>query len=375
MLAGSIEVLGVADITREMGMGWTSKSAAICGLAEDAIERHLSPDDTYVKRDDGSFILCFATADSQLVKQRLQAITDEIRGSFGDFETDDRLQVAHDVVEIDIIDIEEDSVIDTITDSLKRVREEAENSTRLWRQHLIRHASVTYKPIWSAHKKLVAIHRAVLDDDTGRRAMQRLTTLSSADEMREILFDIDSLILGRAAEALHNLVADGGRTQLIIPLYYDSVDSRSRRKKYQEICENIPEAYRRFLLFEIHDIPTGIPYSRISELAVVLNKYGKGVLLEVGMEITSMPAAMGIAGVVTRIPDRAGSISDFPAMAERFAISARTARLKSFLYDIDSSSVAGTAWQASMDYLQGKAIAKSTKELRAHYYWELKLAS
>jgi hypothetical protein len=205
--------------------------------------------------------------------------------------------------------------------------------------------------------------------------MQRLTTLSSADEMREILFDIDSLILGRAAEALHNLVADGGRTQLIIPLYYDSVDSRSRRKKYQEICENIPEAYRRFLLFEIHDIPTGIPYSRISELAVVLNKYGKGVLLEVGMEITSMPAAMGIAGVVTRIPDRAGSISDFPAMAERFAISARTARLKSFLYDIDSSSVAGTAWQASMDYLQGKAIAKSTKELRAHYYWELKLAS
>lgn len=374
LLAGSIQVLGLSEIAQEMGLGWKTKSAALLGLAEDAIDRHLQQGDTYVRGDGDSFILCFTASDSKSAKERLQAITDDIRHALGEFASDDRVQVVHEVVEIDIVDVEDESVIDMIAGSLKKMREEAENTARLWRQHLIRTASVTYKPIWSSRKKLVAIHRAVLDDETGRRAMQRLATLSSADEMRAILFEIDSLILARAAEALHGLVGDGGRTQLIIPLYYDSVESRSRRRKYQEICENIPVAYRRFLLFEVHDIPTGIPYSRISELAMVLNKYGNGILLEVELENASMPVAMGIAGVVTRVPERA-STSEFAGMAERFAANARTARLKSFLYDIDSGSVAGSAWQAGVDYLQGSTIAKPTKELRAHYHWDLKLAS
>src|SRR5512146_2218139 len=120
LLAGSIQVLGLSEIAQEMGLGWKTKSAALLGLAEDAIDRHLQQGDTYVRGDGDSFILCFTASDSKSAKERLQAITDDIRHALGEFASDDRVQVAHEVVEIDIVDVEDESVIDMIAGSLKK---------------------------------------------------------------------------------------------------------------------------------------------------------------------------------------------------------------------------------------------------------------
>jgi hypothetical protein len=125
----------------------------------------------------------------------------------------------------------------------------------VWREHLLRTASIRYKPVWSPSKKVVALHRAVLDEDTGRRTMQRLSSLSSVDEMLTVLFELDCLILGHAASGLHDLVGNGGRTQLIVPVNFNSLNLGTRRKRYLKLCADIPSAYRRFLLFEICDIP------------------------------------------------------------------------------------------------------------------------
>lgn len=374
LVAGGIELLGLQEILRQTHAMEQVDADALRDIAESAIARHLGPEDSFVRRDLENYLLCFASPDRSMARRKLDQITSDIRARLSEI-TDDDLDVAHEIVEIDVSDVDDESIIGTITQSLKRVKQEAEDTSRLWRQHLIRNASVSYRPVWQSQKQIIAVHRAVLDDETGRFALRRLTNLSSGEEMRSTLFEIDSLILGRATTDLHNLVGDGGRTQLIIPLYFNSVESRRRRARYQQICESIPQAYFRYLLFEIHDIPSGTPTSRLSEIIAMLNKYGRGVLLEVEMGIGGMPTAMGIAGVVTRAPSGPCSLPEFARQATRFAADARTARARSFIYDIDSPSMAQIAVTAGIDYLQGTAIARTTKELRAHYRWDLMLAS
>ncbi|MDE2462485.1 MAG: hypothetical protein KGO02_02035 [Alphaproteobacteria bacterium] len=375
LIAGGIEVLGLRDIMRGAATDVTVDPRMLADLTEREILRVLDGEDMFMRKDEETFLLCFASPDRAEAKRKLQAISANIRNALSKHVSEEHVQVTHDVVEIDVEDIEDDALIGSITESLKRVRQEAEETSRLWRQHLIQNTSIVYQPIWLSHKQVIAIHRAGVDDETGRFAMRRLMSLSSADALRGTLFDLDSIILVRATTALHNLISEGGRTQLIVPLYFDSLTSRRRRTQYKELCENIPPAYRRFLLFEIHGIPRGTPDGHISEIVNMLNSYAHGVLLEVDLKYSKMPEAMGLAGVVTRLSPASGEMADVVRLVERFVTCARSVRLKTFLYGVDTDALADGVFSVGADYLQGSGIAKCTKDLRPHYHWKLRMAS
>ena len=256
LLAGSIRFLDLEQIKRELGANWGQASAAAYGIVEDTIRKHLSADDSYAKHGPDMFVLCFASTNRQAVEARMCDIAGEIKQTLSTSKGE-AFRVAHDVEDVIFVDGDEVPLIDTIANSLRRVRDEAENAAKMWREHLLRTACIRYKPIWSPSKRVVALHRAVLDEDTGRRTMQRLSSLSSVDEMLTVLFELDCLILGHAAAGLHDLVNGGGRTQLIVPVNFNNLNLGARRKRFLKLCADIPSAYRRFLLFEICDIPSG----------------------------------------------------------------------------------------------------------------------
>ena len=274
LLAGSIRFLDLDQIKREFGVSWGQASAAAYAIVENTIRKHLSGNDCYARHQD-MFVLCFPSTSREAVEARMCDIAEEIKQTLSTSESS-AFRVAHDVEDVIFVDGDEVPLIDTIANSLKRVRDEAENAAKTWREHLLRTASIRYKPIWSPTKKVVALHRAVLDEDTGRRMMQRLSSLSSVDELLTVLFELDCLILGHAIAGLHDLVNGGGRTQLIVPVNYNSLTVAAQRKRYLKLCADIPSAYRRFFLFEICDIPPGTLGGRVLDLIVPLNQNAHG---------------------------------------------------------------------------------------------------
>jgi len=206
LVAGSIRFLDLDQIKRELGVNWGQASAAAYRVVEDTIRKHLSTDDSYARHGQDMFVLCFANASREAVEALMCDIAEEIKRTLSMSESN-AFRVAHDVEDVIFADGDEVPLIDTIANSLRRVRDEAENAAKMWREHLLRTASIRYKPVWSPSKKVVALHRAVLDEDTGRRTMQRLSSLSSVDEMLTVLFELDCLILGHATSALHDLVS------------------------------------------------------------------------------------------------------------------------------------------------------------------------
>lgn len=373
LLAGSIQFLDLDEIKRELGVNWGRASAAACKIVEDTIANNLSADDTYARRGQEMFVLCFASRDRGLVDARMKVIVEQIKHALSG-SRNEVFRVAHDVADVVFIDTDEVSVFDTIANSMRQVRSEAEKAARVWREHLLRNASICYKPVWLPSKKVVALHRAVLDEETGRRTMQRLTSLTSVDEMLAVIFDLDCLILGRAASGLHHLVDDGGRTQLIVPINFNSLNQGAQRKRYLKLCEDIPTAYRRFLLFEIRNIPPGTPGGRVLDMIVPLNRFAHGTIIEASVcSAAALVDGVGsaIMGVVTHADQFSGPVGDVSNQLKRFVKDLKARNLRVFLHGVNTPELVRAAIATGIDCMDGPCVADLTRELKTLYHWNI----
>ncbi|MGZ6316648.1 MAG: hypothetical protein ACXWNQ_05260, partial [Anaerolineales bacterium] len=213
LVAGSIHLLDLEDLKRELGGGWQHASNVTNTVIEDCLKRGLGVRDTFVKQGD-MFVLCFADPDRTAAERRMKEIVAEAKSLLSHLAPPFR--IAHEVTDVVFEDSAEDSILGTIAASLRRVREDAEDAARKWRTRLRGNAAVQYKPVWSPLKSMVVIHRASLDEETAQQSLEKLNSVSSPDEMLAVLFDLDCVVLGRAVASLHRLITTGGRTQLIV---------------------------------------------------------------------------------------------------------------------------------------------------------------
>ena len=61
VMAGSIQLLGMAEIKQRLGARWSAVADIACRIAEQTIQRHISAEDAYQRHGDESFVLCFAS--------------------------------------------------------------------------------------------------------------------------------------------------------------------------------------------------------------------------------------------------------------------------------------------------------------------------
>jgi GGDEF domain-containing protein len=373
LLAGSIRFLDLDEVKRELGLNWQEVSATAYRIVEDTIKKKLSADDIYARHGEEMFVLCFASADREAVEARMRDISDEIKRALSRSNSD-TFRVAHEVADVIFVDGDEAPLVDMIANSLRQVRDEAENAARAWREHLLRVASIRYRPVWSSSRKVVALHRAVLDEDTGRRTMQRLSSLSSVDEMLTVLFELDCLILGLATSGLHDLVCNGGRTQLIVPVNFNSLNLGTRRKRYLKLCADIPSAYRRFLLFEIRNIPLGTPCGRVLDLIVPLNQYTHGTIIEASVSSALYlvnGAGSAIMGVVMRADEFSGPMVEVSARLKRLVTDLKARNLKVFLHGANSPEMVRAAITTGINCIDGSCVAGLTRDLKTLYPWNI----
>ena len=104
------------------------------------------------------------------------------------------IRVAHDVADIMMADGGAVPLIETITKSLRQVRDEAENAAKVWREHLLRTATIRYKPVWSPKRKWWPFIASAWTKILAGGTMQRLSSLSSVDELLTFLLELDCLI-------------------------------------------------------------------------------------------------------------------------------------------------------------------------------------
>jgi hypothetical protein len=374
VMAGSIQLLGLAEIKQVWGARWSAVADIACRIAEQTIQRHISVDDAYQRHGEETFVLCFASSDKARAEATTRAIAEEIATLLARQTPQINLQVDHAAAELEWGDIDNggaESIAELIARELRQVRERAEAAAQAWRNELMCTTAIRFGPTLHAPRRAVTGYRAMLNEQTGTHAMQRLAGVTKPEELRSTLLELDCLIVGRAIKALDRLLHAGGMAHMLVPVNFNSLSNRAAREKYLNLCRDIPPYYKRFLLFEVYGAAHGTPASRLVEIALALKPYGRGVLVELPASGRQLPelASACLLGVSVDAKSLPRNIGEATTALTRLVSSATALNLKVFVHGADTLGILKAAQKAGADYVDGHAVAPPIAEPKANYHW------
>lgn len=374
VMAGSIQLLGMAEIKQRLGARWGAVADIAFRIAEQTIQRHISSEDSYQRHGGETFVLCFASPDKAHAEAKTKAIAEELAALLAQQTPQIPLRIDHTVAEVEWADVdtgETESIAELIARELRQVRERAESSARAWREELLRTAGIRFGPIWHPPRHIVTSYRTMLNEQTGTHALQRLAGVTTPEELKSTLHELDCLIVGRAISALDRLLHAGGMAQMVVPVNFNSLNTRATREKYLSLCRDIPQHYKRFLLFEVHGAPNGTPVSRQIEIALALKPYSHGVLMELpanGGQLQEL-ASVGLFGLSVDAKSLPRSVGQATTVLARLVSAGTALSLKVFVHGADTVGILDAAQKARADYVDGRAVALPMDEPKTVYRW------
>lgn len=374
VVAGSIQLLGMSEIKQRLGVRWNAVADIAFRIAEQSIQRHISAEDAYQRYGGETFLLCFASPDKAHAEVTTRSIAEEIATLLTEQTPQIPLRVDDTVAEVEWADIDkgqEEPIAELIARELHQLRERAEASARAWRNELVRTAGIRFSPIWSPPRRVITGYRTMLNEQTGALVLQRLDSVTTPEELKSTLHELDCLTVGRAITALDRLLLSGGMAQMLVFVNFNSLSTRAMREKYLDLCRDIPNHYKRFLLFEVHGAPHGTPVSRVLEIALALKPYSHGVLVEMpanGGHLQDLAAAR-LFGLSVDAKSLPANVAQATTVLTRLVSAAAALNLKVFVHGAHTMGVLDAAQQARADYVEGRAVALPMAEPKTAYRW------
>jgi hypothetical protein len=124
-------------------------------------------------------------------------------------------------------------------------------------------------------------------------------------------------------------------------------------------CRSLSHELRPYLVFEIADLPIGVPQSRLNELVTTVRAFGRGVTAEVALRNPTLAMYQGIGLHAIGLNLSAPTDSLTRVEIDRLANAARRLGLISFLSDVPSTSLVAFARDCGVQWMSGPAVAAS----------------
>lgn len=368
LTAGSIQLVGLDEAKQALGKAWPKIAERATGIAERIIRRHLTTDDICTKHGDGTFVICFVSVNEVQAARTARHISQEIKSAL--------VREAPDVagrIEIEnyVTEIESDYIVDdgrplpeVLLGSLAWMRAEAEKAVRERRAKLIREARVLFRPVWHPRKSTIQLYRCMLDGNTGGAAMEHFGAISEADELKEAIAELDYLVFSRVLEGLHALVQRQATALFLVPVHFQTLANKTSREDYFKLLQNIPPAYKKFILCEIYSVPAGTPVIRLREIVGALRTRCSAVVVQVeshkDVQALSEASAWGMS-IDVGSPDV--EQSDLNAQRLKRCVNlAHSQRLLAIAHGANSAGQLLSAIDVGFDLINGEAVHQSLEE-------------
>ena len=250
-----------------------------------------------------------------------------------------------------------------------KTHEDTENDTfRGWSETI----DFIYRPIWDIR------HSAI---STFMCAPCRFTALGyvHGDNVLPIPTDdddvarLDSWTLQKTVGDMASLFQNRFQFLVVVPVHYATLTSRAARKTHTRICGGIPEAMRKFLLFQILDVPEGVPSTRLTEIAAALQPFARSLILRSRSQRHdfSLLRPSGISAIGLDISKDRRTESEILADMNGFAKRAEEHDLTCYVHGVRSSSLSIGAIAAGFHYIDGDRVKGVTEfpEQMVRYDW------
>ena len=214
-----------------------------------------------------------------------------------------------------------------------------------------RTTGVVFRPVWNVEKNYLCGY------------IVRLVQKADADAQGSALQDIGLLL--RASEALGELHARGGKSVVIVPAGFETLNLYPYRGHYLSLLRRIPEEVRCFIVLQLANIPPHAPKTRLQAIqrdvsdlcrAVVFTTDLRGVHLDC-VSRSNVHACAVLLGTSQTQED------DFIGVIRRFADETGGINCAAMADDVSTSAELCAAVSSGFRYIAGKAVLADQQEL------------
>ena len=360
-----IKATGVADA---FGERWASARERAETIGQQTLERHLSlPEDAYVRIAPLSYLVLFAktpqTTAAATAARVATELADQLLGSSWTSEMVSVLSIfgrLPDQLECRHIPIEspgKSNLLDMIMKSAAAGERAALANADMTRGPFD-DTLVVYRPMWDVQLGVMSTYLAVpaRKGERGDILAGRHEVLGGADA--EAAAKLDIALVGKVAADL-DAAAKAGRKFLVgIPVHFDTLAARTMRGEFIAACDAIPPALRRLVLFELVDIPVGVPAGRLREISSLLKGRARAVIACVPIHTQEFSpfSDAGVLSIGTDVSQDGASERVVIAQMHRFVTAAEKAKTHAFVHGLRSISLTSSAVAAGFRYVDGNSV-------------------
>lgn len=225
-----------------------------------------------------------------------------------------------------------------------------------------------YRPIWDVRHSVISTFMCAPCRFTALGYVHggNVLPISASDDD---IAQLDSWTLQKTVADMGELFQNRFQFLVIVPVHYTTVTSRATRKAHMRICGEIPEGMRKFLNFQIMNVPEGVPSTRLTEIASALQPFARALILMSGFQRRdfSLLRPSGIGAISLDISKERRSESEILADMNGFAKRAEEHGLICYVHGVRSSSLSIGAIAAGFHYIDGDRV-KGVTEFPEHMF-------
>jgi hypothetical protein len=211
-----------------------------------------------------------------------------------------------------------------------------------------------FEPVWNLRQGVVSAFRCVVVTQSERSRTVGETMTAEAEKIaQDAHLDGELLthVLGEWAK-----LPPGAVCLLIVPVHYETLASAVHRRRYLELASGMPEALRKFLVFEITHLPDGVMAERLQDLTRYLKRFCRMTTALTSITSDQFKAiAKAEIQIVSCVAEGSSERRLFQLM-DKYAEGANAQQLQAGIYGVKSPSLTTAAMGAGFVYVGGEAI-------------------
>jgi GGDEF domain-containing protein len=387
--AGQVKFLGLSQIRDHFGPRWERVSEAVEANVRSVIDRRLANFEVCAKVGELQYVMVFPTLDETAARIRCAAIIDEItKRLLGDKLFESGVDIESTVAVLDR------RSADPKADIMGTLRERLDQDARQQNERRAaglptglqayarpidngpgygdepptaddndrpdRSGGRNYRPMWDVGRGVISTFLYA-----GEEAAAASRLGDAAD-----LAECDRWALSEVSRDLARIVEAGRKLLLTVPVHYSTLSVGVQRRLYLPLCRALTPAMVGLLVFEVVDLPEGIPHGRLVELTALLKPFARALILRLPLQnkLIKMAAEARLFAVGVDLSTQTVSEAETVEALLRFIQSANASRLQTYALGVGSVSLASAAIGGGIDYLNGEIVTDPLSELPESIY-------
>lgn len=364
VLAGSIELVGLAEIKRSLGHHWDALAKRAVEIAEEEVARYVSPEDVVQRYDDETFIICFSTDDDRLARSLAEHISTTISERIRSELTELReVSATSLVVHVDADKMSTlDDPLEYLCKSLRDVASEAvavaQDKTRP-AYSLLRQVPVVFQPMWATNAGDPTINRCLFG--WYYQQVGKVGALPSTVGMAEAQ---DCVLLTRAVEQLHGSFRAHRPVRLLVTVHFSTLDDPQARHNYFRLVEILPNEYRQHLMLEVQGVPAHTRAVTVAAALEAASEVTRHVVLRTThFRVAVDPLVSGLlCGLSIDVRDAKPVLLNKMMLWAKKLEEISDDRIATFVSGANSILKAKAAWHMGVSHISGPAIYQNLQK-------------